>query len=199
MDYFNEVERQKQKDFAKWRDQFFLPIISPLAKMGISHNFVSFSGIVFLLLACAFEPKHYILISICIALYLFCDAIDGGIARYTNKSSNAGSIVDIVCDQLGVVCLSAACIYYFNTNPLYFFIFSSFYIFFIILIVYLNEKSVPTFKFLRVKYIFFGLYAFSSLIPLMVLEYFIAFFAIYYVVVFFWGLKVMLANSEKLQ
>lgn len=196
MDYFNKSERIKQKQFAKWRDDFLSPIITWLVKNNINQNQISFLGVVFLVAACFVHPHYYPLVACLMGGYLFCDAIDGGIARQKNQQSNAGSIIDITCDQVGVVFVAAAFIHYYDVNTALCLIFSNFYVAFIVLVVFLNEREVSVFKFIRVKYIFFALYVFSSLLPLFIIDYFLILFSIYYVVVFIVGLRLMIKNNH---
>lgn len=196
MDYFNKSERIKQKQFAKWRDEFFSSVIVWLVTRNISQNKISILGVIFLKIACIIKPAYYFLIAFFMAGYFFCDAIDGGIARYKNEQSRTGSLIDIICDQLGVVFISAAFIHNYDINAELCLIFSNFYIAFIMLIVFLNEKNISVFQFIRVKYILFMFYIFSSLIPLLVVNYFLLIFSIYYIVNFVIALNVMIKNKD---
>lgn len=196
MDYFNKSERIKQKQFAKWRDDFLSPITTWLVKNNINQNQISFLGVIFLVVACFVNPQYYPLVAFLMGGYLFCDAIDGGVARQKNEQSNAGSIIDITSDQVGVVFIAAAFIHYYDVNTVLSLIFSNFYVAFIVLVVFLNEKGVSVFKFIRVKYIFFALYVFSSLLPLFIIDYFLVIFSFYYLVVFVIGLRLMIKNKN---
>ena len=196
MDYFNESERVKQKRFSKWRDKVFSSIIAWLVKKNINQNQISLLGVIFLIAACVVQPVYYVLMALFMGGYFFCDAIDGGIARYKNEQSKTGSLIDIICDQTGVVLISAAFIHNYDINATLCLIFSNFYIAFIILIVFLNEKHIVMFQFIRVKYIFFLLYTFSSLIPLLIVDYFLIIFAVYYVIIFIMALNVMIKNKD---
>lgn len=196
MDYFNEKEREKQKKFASWRDKFFSNLIRFLVEKNINQNTISFIGVVFLILACVINPKYVFLVAILLILYIFFDAIDGGVARYKNEQSSTGSLIDIICDQMGVVLISCAFIHYYDVNYVAYFIFSNFYVFFIILVVFLNEKKVNIFAFIRVKYIYFLLYVFSSFIPLVIIDIFVISFSFYYVIVFILALRLMIENDN---
>lgn len=186
MDYFNHNERIKQKEFAAFRDKILKPIILFFVKYGISKNTASFIGVLFLLIACITNPyKYWWIVFFGLFLYLFFDAIDGGIARYTKTANENGSIVDIICDQLGVVLLTASSMYFYETNNIASLIYANSYIAFIILVVYLNQRNVKTFPFLRVKYVFYGLYLYNVFVDFNVLNMFIFLFGLYYFFMFF--------------
>lgn len=197
MDYFNETERKKQRQFAQKRDEILSPIIKLCVRLGISKNAASFIGVAFLLLASLIHPNHYVFISIFLAFYLFFDALDGGIARYTKSYNENGSVIDIICDQLGVVLLSAALIYYYPVDDLVVFIFSHSYIAFIILVVYLNQQKIPLIPFIRTKYLFFILYAFSSFLNMTIINTIVGIFAVYYVLMFIVLMYFLSKHSSK--
>lgn len=186
MDYFNAKERLKQKQFAQKRDRFFYFFIKKSVDNGISKDMVSFLGVLFLVVACIVPPKYTIILIFCLAMYLLCDALDGGIARYSKTANQHGSVIDIICDQLGVIFLSISCIFYFNTNIFATFIFSQFYIAFIILVVYFNQKNITIIPFVRVKYPFYLIYVLTPIIQINLINYFIILFSIYYFVLFFY-------------
>ncbi|MDO4698527.1 MAG: CDP-alcohol phosphatidyltransferase family protein [Pasteurellaceae bacterium] len=193
MDYFNEKERVQQKKFASYRDKCLKYIIVFFVKNNLSKNSASFIGVCFLFLACLLNPfEYYWIIALCLFFYLFFDAIDGGIARYTKTANENGSVIDIICDQLGVVFLTASAVYFYQVDSIASLLYANSYIAFIILVVYLNQRNINTFPFLRVKYIFYILYLISPFIGVFFIEFFICFFAVYYIVMFIIFMKYLI-------
>lgn len=185
MDYFNYNERIKQKRFAEFRDKLLSPIILFFVNRNISKNMASFIGVGGLTVSCIVDPYQYWLVALIgLFFYLVFDAIDGGIARYTNTANENGSIIDIICDQLGVVLLTASSIYFYSTNSIFSLLYANSYIAFIVLVVYLNKQNVTTLPFVRVKYVFYLIYLITPFIEESVINYFITIFAVYYSVFF---------------
>jgi phosphatidylglycerophosphate synthase len=185
MDYFNLTEREKQRDFALRRDRFFHRILNFLANKKITPNQLSFAGLICLIAACFFSPKYYIAIILFLLLYCLFDAIDGGLARLTEKASEGGSLVDIVVDQAGPVLLSAAAVVHFSSNPVWAVLFSNSYIAFIALILYANERNIEIGIFIRVKYFFYVMYGLSVLFGMDLVNIFMGLSSVYYIVMIF--------------
>lgn len=193
MDYFNHNERVKQKQFSEFRDRLFHFVILFFVNRNVSKNTVSFIGVGFLILACVLDPYQYWWgVVVGLFLYLFFDAIDGGVARYTNTASENGSVVDIICDQLGVVLLTASSIYYYDTNSIIALLYANSYIGFVVLVVYLNQQNIKMIPFLRVKYVFYAVYTISPFVGIIVIDVFISIFCIYYILNFLFFIKYLM-------
>jgi len=160
MDYFNEKERTKQEKFAKFRENLFNPVVLLLFNRKVTANQITYLGVLFLVIAVFITPQYYLLSAFFIGLYVISDGIDGPLARVSGKSHTGGSILDIWADQLGVVLLPAAAIYHFGASGVSAVLFSCGYIIFIILVVYGNELGIRSWRFIRVKYLFYALYIF---------------------------------------
>ncbi|QGY41121.1 CDP-alcohol phosphatidyltransferase [Pseudodesulfovibrio cashew] len=180
MDYFNEEERAKQMAFAAKRDRLFSPVITLLVSLGATANQISIIGVVFLLLACVLPHDYAYTATFFMALHVFCDGIDGPLARRLGSAHAGGSLIDIVVDQLGVVFLPAAAIYHFGAWGPAMVVFSSSYLIFIALAVYANELGVELRKFIRSKYLMFLLYLGSLHSKNDMVTYFCGAFAVYY-------------------
>lgn len=50
MDYFNEDERQKQQEFAAWRDRALKPVISIFTALRLSPNHITILAIILLVI-----------------------------------------------------------------------------------------------------------------------------------------------------
>lgn len=181
MDYFNRNERIKQKEFAAFRDSVLESIIIFCVNRNITKNIASFIGVAFLLIASLLSPfEYWWIVIISLFFYLFFDAIDGGIARYTKTASENGSIIDIICDQLGVVLLTGSAIYFYQVDSIASLLYANSYISFIVLVVYLNQQNIKTLPFVRVKYVFYALYLITPFIGIEYISYFIYLCSAYY-------------------
>ncbi|MGE4291761.1 MAG: CDP-alcohol phosphatidyltransferase family protein [Desulfovibrio sp.] len=180
MDYFNKDEREKQQAFAARRDRIFSPIINGLVALGATPNQVTGVGVAFLMVACLLPNSLAVASATCIALYVFCDGLDGPLARRSGNAHPGGSLVDIVADQLGVVFLSAAAVHHLNAWGPAMVVFACSDLIFIGLVVYANALEVKLRKFIRAKYIFFLLYLGSLSLSRDLVTYFCAGFSVYY-------------------
>lgn len=161
MDYFNLQERSSRQLFTSFRDAAFGPVVSLLARIGVTPNQVTLVGVLFLL-ATALAPADYAWTATgLMALYVLCDGIDGPLARRTGRDHSGGSLMDIVADQLGVAVLPAAAVQHLNAWGPGMVLFASSYLIFIALVLYANELKVRLRVFVRLKYLFFLLYLLS--------------------------------------
>jgi phosphatidylglycerophosphate synthase len=180
VDYFNPSEKQAQLNFATRRDAFFKPALIFLRRINITPNHVSLIGFLCLIGACIFPAGNFWSVSTLIALYCLMDALDGGMARLTGAANEGGALVDIIVDQAGPVLLSAAAIVHLGTNPVLAVLFSNFYIAFIALAIYANEKGINIGFFVRVKYVYYAFYGASFFFDYDLLTAFMAVFSVYY-------------------
>lgn len=162
MDYFNKEERVFQEHFKVIRDRAFSNVCFYLHKIGITPNMVSIMGVVFLVSIIWIPRNLFWLSGIFLTLYLLMDGIDGPLARLTLKSHKGGAIVDIFCDQLGIVIVPIASIIHLNIQPVSALLFSTGYIILIVIVVFENELlKYSARKFVRIKYIIYVLYIVS--------------------------------------
>ncbi len=71
--------------------------------MGIKPDHISFLGVLFLIPVIIFFDSAPIIVIASLLLYVCMDGLDGALARNTGTASQAGALLDIVCDQLGMV------------------------------------------------------------------------------------------------
>jgi phosphatidylglycerophosphate synthase len=183
MDYFNETERAGQLRFAGRRDRFFRPIVDRAIRLGITPNQMSAIGIVLLLGGAACPRELYPLMMLVVSLYVVTDGLDGCMARVLNKTSEGGSLVDIVVDQAGPVVIAAASTIHIPTVASLAVVFSNCYLVFIGLFLYANNNNIPMKgTFYRVKYLLYIFYALSFIINYDLLSWFMGIFSVYYVI-----------------
>ncbi|THB68563.1 MAG: CDP-alcohol phosphatidyltransferase family protein [Desulfovibrio sp.] len=181
MDYFNARERAKQHAFGAKREQLFAGIIALLIRVKATPNQVSVLGVCFLGLACVLPSQWHWGVAICLVLYVLCDGLDGPLARTLGTAGPGGSLVDMVADQMGVVLLPAAAIHHIQAWGPAMVVFSSAYLCFIALVVYANSQGIKLRPFVRVKYVFFGLYWLSLALQRDLVTCFAALCGAYYV------------------
>ncbi|MDR0355240.1 MAG: CDP-alcohol phosphatidyltransferase family protein [Deltaproteobacteria bacterium] len=183
MDYFNETERAGQLRFRDKRDKMFKPLVDRAIRWGVTPNQMSAIGIVLLLAGAACPREYYPLMMIVVSLYVVTDGLDGCMARVLNKTSEGGSLVDIVADQAGPVIIPAAATIHLQSVPSLAVLFASSYLIFIGLFLYAAETHIPLKRtFYRVKYLLYIFYALSFIINYDLLSWFMGLFSIYYVV-----------------
>lgn len=105
--YFSDRERPSVRKFEAYRTGLFAPLCAALANHGISPDMVSLFGLAFLVPAAGLFESHPGLVILSLVLYVLMDGIDGSLARLTGKCSQAGALLDIVCDQAGMVVVTA--------------------------------------------------------------------------------------------
>ena len=184
MDYFNEDERQFQRRFSAFRDRISAPIVTFLLARGVSPNQATVLGVLFLLLSSLFGSQYFWLVAIFLLLYCLMDALDGSLARASGKASEAGALLDIIADQLGVVIVPAAAVYHLASNGSVAVLFSSLYVSFVALIVFSNQKGIAVPKFIRTKYILYAVYVAALFFAFDIVTFFMAAFVPYYAVMF---------------
>jgi phosphatidylglycerophosphate synthase len=180
MDYFNPAERQTMQKFAAWRDRKFSRFAAFLADKGVRPNYITLIGLLCLVIGCLAWKNHEWAIFVFLTAYCVIDGLDGVLARKMGLNHEGGAVVDIVADQLGIVFVSAASIYYLNANGVAAVFFSCFYIAFIIIAIYVNLKNIKIPIFFRMKYYFYGFYAISMNASYDIVSYFMMVFAVYY-------------------
>ena len=172
MDYFNVDERDRQEAFARRRDRFFSPAVKVLARTGITPNHVTLFGIALLLVACAGGPDDPWVAPVFLVLYCLMDGLDGPLARAKGSASRGGAFLDIIADQLGAVLVPAAAVYHLGTHGTLATLFTAFYIAFITLAVVANERGLTPPRFIRIKYVLYGVYSLSIMSNIEPLNYF---------------------------
>ncbi|SNZ07072.1 CDP-diacylglycerol--glycerol-3-phosphate 3-phosphatidyltransferase [Persephonella hydrogeniphila] len=81
-------------------EELFSPVVSFLNKIGITPNFLTFSGIIFVLASSYFiYTGEFLTGGILLLIGNLCDALDGTLARKFNKESKFGAFLDSVIDR----------------------------------------------------------------------------------------------------
>lgn len=163
MDYFNEAERESQRAFSRWRDRTLSPVLTTMERLGITPNHITMFSIALLVGACLLPPSYFLTAPLMLFFYCVLDGFDGPLARRLGKAHEGGAIVDICADQAGVVLVAAAAVYHLDANGVAAVLFANFYVAFITLALYANQKSIPIWGFLRIKYFFYFIFSLSIL------------------------------------
>lgn len=181
MDYFNEAERRKQKDFAAWRDGKLAPFLSAATRAGLRPYHITIISVLCLvgavLLPITDAPFGYAAL---ILAYCLLDGLDGPLARRQGSSHEGGAMLDIAADQAGVALVAAAATHHLGSNGIAAVLFAGSYLSFIALALYANRCAVTLWPFIRIKYFFYFIYFVSGVIALDLAQYLMAAFAAYY-------------------
>lgn len=200
MDYFNEDERQKQQEFAAWRDRALKPVISIFTALRLSPNHITILAIILLVIGVSLpvESSNWWIISILLFSYCVLDGFDGPLARSMGKAHQGGAMVDMAADQIGVPLVAAAAAWHWGVDPWSAVIFSASYISFIMLAVFANQHQIPLWTFLRVKYFYYFLYCSSTLLQFELIFYATPVFAVYYSIFCIHALHRIYVHFDKL-
>ena len=160
--YFSESEQQSQQRFKQLRDSLLNPLVRGMSAIGLTPNLLSLLGLLVLvpfvwLLLQNSEPAQVRLAFWFLILHVVLDGLDGPLARHQGKSGPAGTLVDMVCDHLGMVVVSITLIQvgllHAALGSVYVFLYTTSVVF----IVVLNQIERP-FRFVfRSKYVLYGI------------------------------------------
>lgn len=83
------------------KDRVILPLVSALAKAGVTPNLVTVAGLIISLVAAGFAALGHLHAGIALFFIGAClDALDGSLARATGRCTEFGRYLDSVCDRL---------------------------------------------------------------------------------------------------
>nr|CRH05572.1 Membrane protein of unknown function. Putative phosphatidyltransferase [Candidatus Magnetococcus massalia] len=188
LDYYNTIERSKQRLFASTRDRFLAPLVKRLEQLGVSANMITLASVLSLLIAAIFGPEQAYIAALFIAIYCLLDGLDGPLARATGRDCDGGALIEIAADQLGVILLPAVAIIHLGADGFTAVLFSNFYVGFIVLAVFCNSKGIAIPHYIRVKYPFYLVYLLSLYHAKDWVSLFMAIFIVYYAVMIWWSL-----------
>ncbi len=106
---------EMRRGFAR---HFTLPIVSVIARTGISPNGVTWLGFVFTLVAAGLAVYGYFLMAGLVSLVAaFCDTLDGALARRLNRVTRFGAVLDSTLDRFSEgVMLLGILLWYLRTS-----------------------------------------------------------------------------------
>ena len=97
------VKPKKVKTISHILDRLLTPLIKPLAKQGVTANYITFLQLPFILLFILFLAKGIIFYGIIsLGITLFLDTLDGIWARVTNNITKKGHKYDKIFDLIGI-------------------------------------------------------------------------------------------------
>nr|WP_321457916.1 CDP-alcohol phosphatidyltransferase family protein [uncultured Cohaesibacter sp.] len=197
LDYFNKGEGEKQKAFALKRDRLFRPIVSLLAKKGVTPTMISIIGGGLAACAVSMPVENWGLAAVGFFLYVFMDALDGPLARMTGSSSQGGSLIDIFTDQFGVFLVALGAIFWLGSSLVINILFAVFYSHTVYLMVICNLLTLRMPFILRVKYLYFIIYIvalyWQSSLPI---DIFATIFLLYYLTYFVLLFRLVLKKPD---
>jgi phosphatidylglycerophosphate synthase len=155
LNYFSERERAHQAALRQKRDRLFAPLVRVLAPLKLHPDAISFAGVALLVPAVWLYGIASWVTYVCLGLYVFCDALDGPYARLTGKVTRAGSLTDLVCDQVGPVVISLMLLAHGVAPALLAGAYAALYLSFIALLTTQHAFGVPVQPVFRSKYFLF--------------------------------------------
>jgi CDP-diacylglycerol--glycerol-3-phosphate 3-phosphatidyltransferase len=108
-------------DFRRYLGQkITTPIVPFLSKLGLTPDLLTWMGLIINLAAAVVVAYGYLLIGgILVALSGFIDIFDGALARYTQKTTTFGALLDSTFDRISeAALLSGLMIFYFKNGDL---------------------------------------------------------------------------------
>jgi phosphatidylglycerophosphate synthase len=106
-DCYSDGDRKLMERSQKIRGVFLLPLLKFLTSYNIRPNYISFLSLIAGWFACySVFTSEYISALCFLFLHVVLDGIDGPLARHQNTSSNSGSFVDSLVDQIIIVSLT---------------------------------------------------------------------------------------------
>lgn len=110
-DKFEEMRRRLARHFT-------LPIVSVIARTGISPNVITWLGFVFTLVAAGLAAYGYLFAAGLVSLIAaFCDTLDGALARRLGRVTRFGGVLDSTLDRLSEgVMLLGILLWYLSTS-----------------------------------------------------------------------------------
>lgn len=156
---FSAGESVWQRRFATWRQQTLAPICRVLTWLGVSADIVSLLGVAAGLLVplglLRQEPGWIVL---AYALHLFCDGLDGPLARHQDRASARGGYLDLVADHALLVLTAAALLALRPIAPFWALLYTVSYLLVVVHAAILNTLGAPPrLPILRSKYLLFAL------------------------------------------
>jgi phosphatidylglycerophosphate synthase len=102
---YSTAEMKAMVEFNKIKIFFLHPIVKLLDKIGVTPNMISLFSAIVVISAFAFSyvflnPIYFV---VGIWTHMIMDALDGTLARYQNKTSSNGAIIDSLCDHFGII------------------------------------------------------------------------------------------------
>lgn len=149
---FATREQPYQEKFARFRDRLFAPLLLPLQKLRVTPNHITVFGLLILIPFAYFLEAAPRMAVLFLWASVFIDGFDGVYARATKTSSNAGALIDLVADHVGMVVSTLLVIHHELCDPTLAAYYAIIYIVMITFSVVLNALKVPLHLTIRTKY-----------------------------------------------
>jgi phosphatidylglycerophosphate synthase len=160
--YFLEKESEGQRQFAEWRTKTLAPFLNMLDHLGFTPGFISYFALSLLIPFVILYSFYPVIACFFLWSYVILDGVDGALARHKHIDNAGGSLIDIVCDQTGIMVCTGMIIQFDYSNHLIAYLYGCSYIIMIALNIaqnYLNLKVGFNFRTKFIIYIVFSLYA----------------------------------------
>jgi phosphatidylglycerophosphate synthase len=157
--YFSTKEYELKTKFQISRDKFLKTLLKPLIFLGITPNFITLISFLCVLISAYFLIKKPYIALVFLFLHVIFDGIDGSLSRLANKSSRAGSFLDILNDHTGFVIITGTLIFYGYLNAILGIAYIYLYSLLVVLLIYCNALGIAPIFTVRTKYFLYIVYA----------------------------------------
>lgn len=183
LNYFSASEQSGMRRFGTWKTRVLRPFLILLTRCGFTADAVSLFSLL-LVFGVVWALRERPVIALCLLIFsVLLDGVDGALARFQQKASNRGALLDIVVDQTGLAILLLALIAFRHVPELWAAWYLVSYIVLIVFLVWLNALGSPVRIVIRSKYVCFALLFLDTFAHLQTLPPFLVVFALYNTVV----------------
>lgn len=142
-DVYAGKERKYMHKFQEMKDKLFSPFLKLLMILKITPNMLSVMSLILGVLFVVFISKDLMLSLLFLILSVFFDGIDGSLARFSNKVSKNGALVDQVCDHSMIVLSAVGFVMIGLVNILWGIVYVLSYTLLVFTVVARNKREIP--------------------------------------------------------
>ncbi len=177
--FSNEKEEKVYLAIRHWRDKLLQPFCAVLAKRNVSPDTVSYCSLVMLLFFVYFFSFNPWISFLFLLANLFCDMLDGALARYTHRESLKGDLLDHAIDNVSFYFVMLTFIAFGMVNSFLGAVYLLNHLINVFLMVILNFMKVKYFFIIRSKNVFYLAFLIWLLSGMYLFDPLLVFFAIY--------------------
>ncbi len=174
--FFSKTDAGIQDAFAKKRTETLKPLLRFLSKMNVHPNFISVAGLIGAITAGVLLPVNATYSMYALIFHLLSDGVDGPLARFQNRQSAKGTLIDVFIDHTSLVLMVISAIYASLASAAWLIGYAVSYVSLIAVSISLNLINKPLLFSIRTKYWFYALiyvdvfFNISLLSPLVILS-----------------------------
>lgn len=155
INHFSGSAQKSAAQFASARTRYLSPVLSLLTLAGVKPNILTAASVIVVSGYLYFLPTNTLLAMSFVGASVLIDGIDGALARFQNRVTKFGAVLDSLADHAVFSIVMLGLIGNGMINPLWGALYLLAYNTMIILVVVLNAMQRPLRFFIPTKYIFF--------------------------------------------